>query len=98
MLSSVAILDSNLEGWTLLDAGPDSSRAFVFKVNFERPFATSPLVHVAIAGFDIENHDAARLRVRAVDIHAGGFGIQVETWLSTRVWSVDVSWLAIGGT
>jgi len=97
MLSSVAVLDSSLEGWTLLGASADSPRVFLFQVVFERPFAAPPLVHVAIVGLDVENNDAARLRVRAVDIGPGGFCIHVETWLNTRVWSVDVSWLAIGG-
>ena len=98
MLSSVTVLDSSLEGWTLLDGDASSARVFLFEVRFERAFAASPLVHVAIAGLDVENNDAARLRVRAVDIHSGGFCIHVETWLHTRVWSVDVSWLAIGGS
>ena len=34
--------------------------------------------------------------VRAEQITAEGFTIVVETWLHTLVWSVDLSWLAIG--
>jgi hypothetical protein len=45
----------------------------------------------------VSNEDNLRVRVRALDIVATGFSLQVETWLHTRIWSVDVSWLAIGG-
>jgi hypothetical protein len=96
MLSAVTVLDSNLEGWTLLDVPAEETRAFQYDVTFEQPFAAAPLVNVAISGLDVGNQDAARLRLRAVDIHPGGFSIRAETWLNTRVWSVDVSWLAIG--
>ncbi len=96
MLSAVTVLDSSLDGWTLLDVPADEARTFAFPVTFEQPFAAPPLVHVAITGLDVGNQDAARLRLRAVDIGPSGFTIHVETWLNTRVWAVDVSWLAIG--
>jgi hypothetical protein len=96
MLSAVAVLDSSLPGWTLLDVPADQPRVFLYEVAFERPFVQAPLVHVGVSGFDIGNHDAARLRVSAVDIHADGFTLRVETWLNTQVWRVDVSWLAVG--
>ena len=96
VLSAVAVLDSKLEGWTLLEVPATEPRVFTYSVTFERAFATAPLVHAAIAGFDVENQDSARLRVRAENITPTGFVISVETWLNTRVWSVDVSWLAIG--
>jgi hypothetical protein len=96
LLSAVTVLDSNLDGWTLLDVPAEAPRVFDFTVAFERSFSVAPLVHVAIAGLDVGNHDAARLKVQALDIHPGGFTIRAETWLNTQVWRVDVSWLAIG--
>lgn len=96
VLSSVAVLDSSLDGWTLLDVPATDMRVFNFSVVFERPFASSPLVHVALVGLDVENTDATRLRLRALDITPNGFTIHLETWLNTRVWGADVSWLAIG--
>jgi hypothetical protein len=96
MLSAVAALDSSLEGWTLLDVPAAEPRVFLLEVAFERAFGAVPLVHLAIPGLDVGNHDAARLRISAVDIRPDGFTISAETWLNTQVWHVDVSWLAIG--
>src|SRR5664280_1978312 len=67
-----------------------------FEVTFERAFACPPLVHVGIAGLDVSNEDNLRVRVRAVDITVDGFSIEAETWFNTRVWAVDVAWIAIG--
>ena len=96
MLSSVATLDHSLAGWTLLDVPATETRVFHYPVAFERAFQGAPLVQVSLAGLDVENTDATRVRLRAVDITASGFTIQLETWLNTRVWAVDVAWLAIG--
>lgn len=98
MLSAVTTLTSELAGWTLLDVPADAARIFTHEVSFEQPFAVPPLVHLAISGLDVGNQDATRLRVKALDIGPGGFTIHVETWFNTRVWAVDVSWLAIGTT
>jgi len=49
-----------------------------------------------LSGFDIENGDAARIKLRVAAIRADGFDVALETWFETRVWSVDVSWFAIG--
>jgi hypothetical protein len=96
MVSAVTVLDSSLEGWTLLDVPADTPRTFQVDVAFERAFAAPPVVQVGICGLDVGNHDSARLRVRAIDIHPTGFTLRAETWLNTRVWSVDVTWLALG--
>ena len=89
-------LDSGLPGWTLLDAADETRRTYTTRIAFESPFELAPVVHAGIAGFDIENVDAARTRVRITDVSESSFGIELETWLGTRIWSVDVSWLAIG--
>lgn len=96
LLSAVACLDHSLEGWTLLDMAAEGARCFRQHVSFESAFARAPLVQVAIVGLDASNQDNLRLKVRAADITAQGFTLEVETWFNTRLWSVDASWLAIG--
>jgi hypothetical protein len=92
--AAVLHLDSTLPGWTLLDG--DGPRTYATRVAFAGPFRLAPVVHAGISGFDIENVDAARTRVRVTAVDEAGFELEVETWLGTRIWSVDVSWLAIG--
>jgi hypothetical protein len=96
MLSAVAVLDSSLEGWSLLDIPATAVRAFRQPVRFERRFAAAPLVHVGIVGLDVSKEDNLRIRLRALDVTAEGFTLHAETWFNTRIWSVEVSWLAIG--
>lgn len=97
LLSAVVVLDASLEGWSLLDPalalGP---RVFRQDVLFARPFSSAPVVHVGIVGLDVTKDHNLRVRVRAVDIGAGGFALEAETWLNTEIWSVEVSWLAVG--
>jgi hypothetical protein len=94
--ASVTHLSSSEPNWTLLDPGIDSARKYVAHVRFEQPFIQTPVVHTGLAGFDIGNGDAARVKLRATAVHPDGFDVEVETWFGTRIWSVDVSWLAIG--
>ena len=99
LLSAVVVLDSSREGWSLLDGSIDAantSRVYLHTVAFERPFLAPPVVHVGIVGLDVGNQDNVRIRVRAIDITANAFTLQAETWWNTKVWGVDVSWLAIG--
>ncbi len=98
ILSSVEKLDANMESWTLLEApaDDDAPRVAQLTIQFAQAFESTPVVHVGLAGIDIENTDSARVRVRAVDITPGGFVVQAETWLATKIWEIDVSWLALG--
>jgi hypothetical protein len=85
------------EGWTLDDAPHGSpERSFRSRVAFERAFTSTPLVHLGIAGFDVSNQDSARVASRVENVSPEGFDIVLGTWLHTRVWRVDVNWLAIG--
>lgn len=65
-------------------------------MSFERPFSGSPVVQVGITGFDMDNSANARLNVDIVSIDDAGFEIELRTWLNSRLWSVDLSWIAIG--
>ena len=85
------------EGWTLDDAPHGSpERSFRSRVTFERSFTGTPLVHLGITGFDVSNQDSARVASRVENVSPEGFDIVLGTWLHTRVWRVDVNWLAIG--
>jgi len=94
--AAVARFDSEQIGWRLLEPNGDAPRSHAARIVFESAFQLAPVVHVGVSGFDIENSDAARLRVRVTHVDQAGFEVELETWLATRVWSVDVSWLAIG--
>lgn len=85
------------EGWTL-DHAPHGSpeRSFRVRIHFERGFLGAPLVQLGITGFDIANQDSARLASRVDNVGSDGFDLVLTTWLHSRVWRVDVSWLAIG--
>ena len=99
LLSAVVVLDRSLEGWTLLDPPSDDlskSRVFMYPVTFDRPFAAPPIVQVGLVGLDASKDSNLRVRLRPVDITAAGFVVRAETWWDTRLWSIDVSWLAVG--
>ena len=96
VLSSVVALGVSLDGWSLLDPLLGTDRTFRYPVVFNRSFSSPPVVHVGMVGIDASKDDNLRVRLRAVDITEAGFTLEAETWHSTRIWSVDVSWLAIG--
>lgn len=85
------------EGWALLKTASDESmRYFEGSIGFEQPFRVTPMVHVGVAGFDIDHRDNARLSVRLAESDRFGFRVRVGTWLNTRIWSVEVAWVAVG--
>ncbi|MGA7124370.1 MAG: H-type lectin domain-containing protein [Polyangiaceae bacterium] len=96
LLSATVLMDASLEGWSLLEPWNDGTRVFRYHVSFSRTFSTPPVVQVGIVGLDVSKEDNLRIRVRPIDITSAGFTLEAETWLYTKIWSVDVSWLAIG--
>lgn len=96
LLSAVVVLDSTLDNWTLLEPMGGLRRHCRQPVVFERRFSSPPLVHVGVVGIDVSKDDNVRLSVRAESITEHGFTLRVETWLNTKIWSVEISWLAIG--
>lgn len=90
--------DDSLPGWTLLEHTPDNEglRTFEGRVTFDLAFGAPPVVQIGITGFDIDKHDNARLKVGISKVDGQGFDVQIRTWWSSRVWSVDLSWIAIG--
>ena len=95
-LSAINKFGTQDEGWTLSEGGDESERVFRGLIAFERPFRNAPIVHVGLVGFDISNQGAARVRVRAQNVTDSGFEIEVVSWRETQVYSVEVSWLAVG--
>ncbi len=99
------ILSSNLsvgyrtEGWNLSELTSETiqgERVFAYEVFFATPFLSQPVVNVGLTGFDIDQRTSGRISVKAVEITSHGFKIEVSTWLNSRVYSADISWLAIG--
>ena len=96
LLSAVVVLDSTLDNWSLLEPAGGLRRSCRQAVVFERQFSAPPLVHVGLVGIDASKEDNLRLSLRAESITEHGFTLSVETWLNTKIWSVEVSWLAVG--
>jgi len=96
MLSAVVVLDSTLDHWSLLEPAGGMRRSCRQPILFERRFSVPPLVQIGVVGLDASKDDNLRLRVRAENITEHGFTLVAETWLNTKIWSVEVSWLAIG--
>ena len=94
--SSIASYSCEDEGFALHVAEGDDERIFRARVHFTVAFAVTPVVHVGLAGFDIDRDDTARLHVHAEAITTGGFDVVLTTWRRTRVYGATVSWLAIG--
>ena len=98
VISSQLCIGSETEGWNLDEAASDddAERVFVFDVFFETPFAAPPVVHLSLSGFDLDQCSSSRLKVMAIRVSERGFQVQVKTWRASRVYSVDLGWIAVG--
>jgi hypothetical protein len=89
--------DDSAPGWALLEGAPGSGvRSFTGHVRFERAFQAPPVVQIGITGFDIDNGANARLNVGIIGVDGEGFDVELRTWWNSRLWSVDLNWIAIG--
>jgi hypothetical protein len=99
-LSATLKLGHGTEGWNLSEHPSEGDwtppRTFTSEVVFAAPFSYTPVVHIGLTGFDIDQAHTSRVVVRAVDISPTGFKTEVSTWLDSRVYGVEVAWLAIG--
>ena len=88
------------EGWNLdessSDGESDEARVFTLPVNFDAPFENPPVVSLGLTGFDMDQGTSGRVSLKAVDISAFGFTVQITTWRDTRVFAVEFAWLAVG--
>jgi hypothetical protein len=98
------VLSSNVgvgiltEGWKLDVVYPDSeqSRSFVLDVVFDSPFSAVPVVNLGLTGFDLDRRESSRLTLKAENVTEFGFQAVITTWETSRVFSVEFQWLAIG--
>jgi hypothetical protein len=97
-VAGAARFDDSLPGWGLLERSEDvgAIRTFTGRVTFERSFDSPPVVQIGITGFDIDNGDNARLNVGITAVDGNGFDVELRTWYNSRLWSVDLNWIAIG--
>jgi len=96
-LAGTESLGFTLDSWNLHAEPPhDGDRCYSTRVAFAHAFRGVPLVHIGISGLDASNQDAVRVTASAAAITPEGFEIVISTLLDTRLWRVDVNWLAIG--
>jgi len=98
VLSSHVACNVLSEGWTLAttDADEGQTRSFTVEVIFDSAFASVPVVHLGLTGFDMDQRDSSRLTLKAANITEYGFEAIVSTWSNTRVYAAEFNWLAIG--
>jgi len=97
MCSAIVEFDQSTPDWTLAqENAPEGSRTYVSNILFDAPFSNVPIVHVGLSGFDIDQRDSARISVHAAAITSTGFDLRIQTWRNTRVYKVEVSWIALG--
>lgn len=66
------------------------------RVTFSERFHTTPMVHVSISMWDVDNETPSRADVSAEVISEEGFDLVFRTWGDTRVARVRVAWIAMG--
>jgi len=100
ILSSQVCVGSLTEGWNLAEISdsfdPAEVRTYAVEIAFAAEFSTPPVVHLGLTGFDMDQRDSARITLKAEAITEFGFQVMISTWASTRVYSVEFSWLALG--
>lgn len=87
------------EGWNLATLPAESTedaRIFRSTISFATPFEAPPVVHIGLTAFDMDQRDSNRLSVSVGEITTTGFDVEVATWRDTRVYSIGLSWLALG--
>lgn len=98
MRASVETFDQFTPDWILAEPVENAEQLRTFRkhITFDVPYANTPVVQVALTGFDIDNRHTARLKVSAESITPNGFDLLVSSWLDTRIYQVSASWLALG--
>ncbi|MGC3989972.1 MAG: H-type lectin domain-containing protein [Chthoniobacteraceae bacterium] len=97
--SSITCVGVTSEDWNLseIPAGEiDVPRTYSTEVLFPESFNTVPVVQASLVGFDIDQRDSSRVSIAVSHITTTGFKLAVTTWMETRVYGVEASWLAIG--
>jgi len=71
-------------------------RAMRREVIFPTAFQSSPVVHVSLSMWDLDNRNNMRADISAEQVTPQGFTMVFRTWGDTRVARVRADWLAIG--
>ena len=66
------------------------------RVKFTKQFKTVPTVQVSISAADASKGGDFRVKVYATGVDTEGFVAHVDTWGESKVYSCEVSWVAIG--
>jgi hypothetical protein len=99
MCSATVTLDQYQSGWSLAEVESNSSpepRSFEYYIGFDNPFSNIPVIHAGIAGFDIDNQDTNRMSLSVKEVSNSGFKVVIQTWMHTRIYMVEISWIALG--
>ncbi len=97
MCSAIVEFDQFTPDWTFAQENTsEGSRTFVSNISFDAPFSNIPIVHVGLSGFDIDQRDSARISVHTENITSNGFELRIKTWRNTRIYKVEISWIALG--
>lgn len=97
--SAVVSLSMETPGWNLaevVEGEPLAARTFTTHIDFSEPFQFVPVMHSSLVGFDIDRLESQRVSVALTGVTTTGFDLAVTTWMASRVYSVEVSWLALG--
>ena len=82
------------------DNGPmwagDGPREKRHAVTFAKPYLAPPIVHVAIAMWDMDGETNQRADLKAEAITEAGFDLVFRTWGDSRVARIRADWLALG--
>lgn len=65
-------------------------------LTFKEPFASPPVVHVALSMWDMDSATNARADISAENITETGFDMVFKTWGDSRVARARARWMAIG--
>ncbi|HQW27754.1 MAG: H-type lectin domain-containing protein [Verrucomicrobiales bacterium] len=98
ILSATVVVGTETENWNLAIPADeeDSARCFTLEIYFATPFTTPPVVHLGLTGFDIDQCSSGRIKVVTEAVTTDGFLAKISTWRSSRVYSVEFNWLAVG--
>jgi hypothetical protein len=82
------------------DNGPmwsgEGPREASVEITFAEPFASVPVVHVALSMWDTSGSINQRADLRAEDVTETGFFLVFRTWGDSRIARVRADWMAIG--
>jgi hypothetical protein len=71
-------------------------RTFDAEIKFPTPYASPPVVMIAMTGLDSGGNPNTRITLTSGDVTSADFEIVASTWSDSIVYSVFGTWIAIG--